>query len=83
MLTDIATADPHPLQAYRKEHGLTRAELARKLEVTRMAIWRYETRTRLIDRELLTRFSERTGLSKSLLRPDLAELMADVAEAAE
>lgn len=65
----------HPLRAFRKERSLTRAELARMLDVTPSTVWRWEKGKRSVGREDLPRISEATGIAPAELRPDLAELM--------
>lgn len=68
----------HPLEAYRTENGLSRSDLASKLDVSRMAVYRWETGSRRVDDDLLQAVSDRTGIPKRVLRPDLFELMAEV-----
>lgn len=65
----------HPLAAYRRVHTLSRADLARMLDVSVPTVWRWETGTRKVDDELLPLVSEKTGIPKAELRPDLAELL--------
>lgn len=64
----------HPLVTYRKQHGLTQKGLAAHLDVARETVARWET-GRKIDDDLLPKVSERTGISRSVLRPDLARLL--------
>lgn len=64
----------HPLVAYRKQRGLTQKALAAHLEVARETVARWETGRR-IDDDLLPRVSERTGIPRGILRPDLAKLL--------
>ena len=64
----------HPLVDYRKQHGLTQKGLARHLDVARETVARWET-GRKIDDDLLPRVSERTGIPRGTLRPDLAKLL--------
>lgn len=64
----------HPLVTYRKQHGLTQKGLAAHLDVARETVARWET-GRPIDVELLPIVSERTGIARGMLRPDLARLM--------
>jgi len=66
----------HPLAAYRKQHGLTQKGLAAQLDVARETIARWETGRR-IDDELLPRVSDRTGIPRGVLRPDLARLLEE------
>lgn len=73
----------HPLVTYRKQHGLTQKGLAAHLDVARETIARWET-GRKIDDELLPRVADHTGISRAILRPDLARLLDEKpAEAAE
>lgn len=64
----------HPLVTYRKRRGLTQKDLAAELDVARETVARWETGRR-IDNDLLPRVSERTGISRGALRPDLAKLL--------
>ncbi len=64
------------LKAFRHEHGLSRRELASKLDVTRMTVWRWEEGERNIDEEKLPRVVEFTKIPATIWRPDLAKLMA-------
>jgi len=64
----------HPLVAYRKQHGLTQKGLAVQLDVARETVARWETGRR-IDDDLLPMVSDRTGIARGVLRPDLAKLL--------
>ena len=72
----------HPLVTYRKQHALTQKGLAAYLEVARETVARWETGRR-IDDELLPKVSERTGIPRGALRPDLAKLLDEKPSAAE
>jgi transcriptional regulator with XRE-family HTH domain len=72
----LAPDEVHPLVAYRKRHGLTQQALASQLDVARGTVARWETGRR-IDDELLPRVSDRTGISRGALRPDLARLLEE------
>lgn len=77
--TDAPSLAPdavHPLVTYRKQQRLTQKGLAALLEVARETVARWETGRR-IDDDLLPRVSERTGITRSALRPDLAELLGE------
>jgi len=67
----------HPLRSYRENHDpkLSQAALAEKLGVNRLTVVRWETGARKIDRSKLSNVASKTGIPKSKLRPDLAELM--------
>jgi transcriptional regulator with XRE-family HTH domain len=67
----------HPLKSYRERHRppLSKADLAGVLGVARLTVHRWETGKRRIDRDLLKKVSEKTGIPSRKLRPDLAELM--------
>lgn len=69
----------HPLRAYREQHEppLSQADLAVMLEVSRPTIWRWETGARKVDDDLLPTVSEKTGIPKATLRPDLADLLQE------
>lgn len=70
-------ASKHPLQVYRESFDphMKQAELARKLEVARITVKRWETGARKIDAELAPSVSEKTGIPVAELRPDLAKLL--------
>ena len=72
----------HPLKTYREAQRLTQSALAERLGVARTTIARWETGERNIDDDLLPKVSELTGITKAVLRPDLALLLAQP-EAAE
>jgi transcriptional regulator with XRE-family HTH domain len=65
----------HPLRAYRQSQTppLTKAELARKLGVSKTTIARWEKGIRKIEPELLIGIAEETGIPAKDLRPDLVE----------
>jgi hypothetical protein len=71
----------HPLQVYRESFDpvMKRAELARKLQVARITVKRWETRDRRIEDAKVQAVSAETGIPVAQLRPDLAKLL----EAAE
>jgi transcriptional regulator with XRE-family HTH domain len=73
-------AESHPLKVWREANGLTQEALGRELGVTDVTISRWETGVRRIDDDLLAKVSERTGIAKSELRPDLARLLKEAAE---
>ena len=70
-------ADDHPLKTYREkqEPPLSQADLAKLLNVSFITVWRWEAHKRSIDERLLPSVSEKTGISRDKLRPDLAELL--------
>jgi transcriptional regulator with XRE-family HTH domain len=70
----------HPLRAYRDQRGQTQDALAKELGVSSITISRWETGARKIDADLLPAISEKTGIPKRDLRPDLAEVMREAAE---
>jgi DNA-binding XRE family transcriptional regulator len=67
----------HPLKAFRERHEpkLSQAALAETLGVNRLAVVRWETGVRKIDKSKLSDVSSKTGIPTKELRPDLAELM--------
>jgi transcriptional regulator with XRE-family HTH domain len=82
-MTDTAPQSPaEAMKAYRKAHGLSRAELAERLEVSRMTIWRYEETDRKIDDDVLPRLVSLTGIEAAVWRPELVALLALPTEAA-
>lgn len=70
----------HPLKTYRDERGLTQEALARELGVHSVTVSRWETGERQIDAALLPQISERTGIARRDLRPDLFALIGQAAE---
>lgn len=73
-MADIDCALP-ALRKYRVAKGLTQAALGKELGVTDVTVSRWETGQRKVDDDLLPMVSERTGIPKGLLRPDLARLL--------
>jgi len=69
--------ETNPLKTYREAHQLSKAELARLLGVSRSIAHRWETGERKIGPDSLAGVSEKTGISKRALRPDLAEKLED------
>jgi transcriptional regulator with XRE-family HTH domain len=65
----------HPLRIYRNSHDpkLSQAGLAERLDVARLTVLRWENGERKIDRTLLPRVSEITGIPAKELRPDLLD----------
>lgn len=65
----------HPLRTYRQGQTppLTKAELARKLGVSKTTINRWENGIRKIEPELLPGIAAETGIPAKELRPDLVE----------
>ncbi len=81
-MADALSALP-ALREYRTEKGLSQAALGKELGVTDVTVSRWETGRRKIDDELLPMVSEKTGIPKIKLRPDLARLLHQPHEAAE
>ena len=65
----------HPLKTYRADRDLTQDALAKELGVSSITVSRWETGARKIDTDLLPTVSEKTGIPKRKLRPDLSELL--------
>jgi transcriptional regulator with XRE-family HTH domain len=72
----------HPLRAYRQNQDppLKQKQLADILGVKKATVSRWETGARKVDEELLPVVSERTGIPKAELRPDLADLIREVVQ---
>lgn len=68
-------SDAHPLRIYRnsRDPKLSQAGLAEKLDVARLTVLRWENGERKIDKTLLPRVSEVTGIPAKELRPDLLD----------
>lgn len=73
---DQAPTPGQALKGFRLARGMSRKQLASEVSVTRMAIWRWEADERKIDDDKLLRVVEVTGIPATVLRPDLARLMA-------
>lgn len=73
-------AGNEPLKRYRTERGITQDALAKELGVHPLTISRWETGERKIDAAYVPAVSEKTGIPKRDLRPDLAEVMREVTE---
>lgn len=61
----------HPLREYREKAGLSQDELAEKLGVSRQMIGFIENGDRRIKAEDVADWSEKTGIPRAKLRPDL------------
>lgn len=74
----------HPLQAFRENQNppLNRRQLADLLGVSTAAVSRWEAGERKLDEQILPMVAEKTGIAPALLRPDLARLFDQPAEAA-
>lgn len=72
----------NPLTVFRKSQTpqLSKAGLAKLLGVSRPTAHRWETGERKIGPDSLSVVSERTGISKRDLRPDLAEKFDEVVQ---
>jgi transcriptional regulator with XRE-family HTH domain len=67
----------HPLRAWRERHEpkMSRASLARLLEVSPAQITRWEAGQRDISIKAIARISKITGISPAELRPDFAQVL--------
>jgi transcriptional regulator with XRE-family HTH domain len=65
----------HPLRSYREREGLTQRQLAESLGVTRTTVARWETFVRNVDGSRVQLVSDKTGIPKRELRPDLAKIV--------
>lgn len=72
----------NPLTAFRisQTPQLTKAGLAKLLGVSRSIAHRWESGERKIGLDLLPSVSEKTGIPKRELRPDLAEKLEEAAQ---
>jgi transcriptional regulator with XRE-family HTH domain len=71
--------EPSPAEAlkeFREKHGLSRKDLAEKIEVERMTVWRWEAGKRRIDADKVPLLVSVTGIPATTWRPDLARLLA-------
>lgn len=73
-------ANEHPLAVYRKQNRITQKALAKELGVAEMTVSRWELRERSIGIKNLELVSEKTGIPKRELRPDLAEHMSETSQ---
>ncbi len=71
-----------PLKKFRDSQSpkLSKAGLAKLLGVSRPTAHRWETGARKIGPDSLTTVSEKTGIPKRVLRPDLAEKLEEVSQ---
>lgn len=69
----------HPLVTYRKVRNLTQLALARELHVSRTTVARWECGDRKVGKRKLPEVSEKTGIDRRALRPDLDELLSGAA----
>lgn len=60
-------AKTHPIAAYRKREKLTVAQLAYRLGVDRITVWRWENKRRRPDDRLLPTVSAVTGIPITVL----------------
>ena len=67
----------NPLKTFREDNQLSKAGLAKLLEVSRSIAHRWETGARKIGPNSLSKVSEKTGIPKRMLRPDLAEKLEE------
>jgi transcriptional regulator with XRE-family HTH domain len=72
----------HPLRAFRENQDppLSQEQLATLLGVSRVTVTRWESGTRKIDDVHVPLVSEKTGIPRAKLRPDLAALLNEAAE---
>lgn len=61
----------NPLRAYRKQHNLSRRDLAEKLDLTPGMVGHIENGIRGISAERAVDIERRIGIPRVLLRPDL------------
>lgn len=72
-----------PLKAFRTREGLSQDDLAKLIGVTRETITRWENGTRKPDEDKLPKIAKETGITPSILRPDLAARASIFSDAAE
>jgi DNA-binding transcriptional regulator YiaG len=67
----------HPLKTFRENHQppLSKAALARLLDVSTAAVTRWEARERQPEIDSVKLIAEKTGIAPAALRPDLAQMM--------
>lgn len=61
----------HPLREYRDKRGLSQQELADKLGVSRQMVGLVETGERRIAAEDVLDWEKKTGIPRTVLRPDI------------
>lgn len=83
-VVDLVTEDMahNPLKSFRENHEppMSQAGLAKLLGKSRPTVHRWENGERKIGLESLSTVSEKTGISKRELRPDLAEKLDEVVQ---
>lgn len=73
----------NPLKDFREREGLSQADLAKLIGVSRETVTRWENGTRNPDEDKLPTIAEKTGITPSILRPDLAARASIFSDAAE
>lgn len=69
----------HPIKAYRDRCGVSQEHLAKQIGASRVAITRWESGARMPGKKYLPKLVAVTGIPLRELRPDIAELMREVA----
>lgn len=63
------------LRKYREDRQMSQAQLGQEFGVAAETIYRWESGNRKIDPDLLPLVSEKTGIPREQLRPDLVNLL--------
>lgn len=74
-----SASQKHPLVAFREARGLSQPELAEMIGVDRATIWKWENGRKISD-DYVGIVSEKIGIARRTLRPDLVALMGEAAE---
>lgn len=61
----------HPLRAYRERHGISCAELAKKLDIAESTLRSFENGNRIISGELAREIEDLLGIKRVVIRPDI------------
>lgn len=65
------TPSLHPLRAYRAEHALSCAELAKALDIAEATLRSFENGHRVVSAETAAEIERRIGVTREQLRPDI------------
>jgi len=74
---------PHPLRAYRTEHGLSCVDLGKKLGIAASTVRSFENGNRVISAETAVEIEKLLGIERSAIRADLWKKTRTINSSAE